>query len=100
LVQGRHDFSAFQGSGSQVVSTVRTLRRVRISRQGPAVELEFAGNGFLRQMVRSLVGTLVEVGRGKRDPDEMREILNSRDRRRAGVTAPARGLTLVAVRYR
>lgn len=97
---GRHDFSSFQAAGTQVESTVRTLTRLDITGHGGVeIGFEVAGDGFLRHMVRNLVGILLEVGRGRREPAAMAEILAARDRSRAGPTAPARGLTLVEVNY-
>ncbi len=97
---GSHDFAAFQGAGSSVQTTVRTLRRVEVSGEaGGPVELWFEGNGFLRHMVRNLTGTLLEVGMGRRDPEGMTALLATRHRSRAGPTAPAHGLTLVSVSH-
>lgn len=99
-VVGEHDFAAFQAAGSSVRTTVRRLDRVEVVGRAPGeIVLDFEGPGFLRYMVRNLVGTLAEVGRGRRPPEDMARVLASRDRACAGVTAPARGLTLVAVRY-
>jgi len=97
---GEHDFSSFQASGSSVRTTVRTLSKldVRGETRGEIV-LTFQGSGFLRHMVRNLVGTLFEVGTGRRPPDSMPTLLAARDRTRAGPTAPAAGLTLVSVDY-
>ena len=97
---GRHDFAALQAAGSEVESTVRTLARVEIERE-PSGELVFwvEGDGFLRHMVRNLVGTLLEVGAGRRSIESMAELLASEDRRQAGPTAPAGALTLVRVFY-
>ncbi len=100
LVLGEHDFAAFMGGGSSVRSTVRTLLDAGIEKQSPALLIfSFEANGFLRHMVRNLVGTIVDVGRGKYEPDRLAAVLASRDRRRAGMTAPARGLFLVRVDY-
>ena len=97
---GHHDFASFQAAGSGVATTDRTLLRLDVTGEaGGAVELWFEGTGFLRHMVRNLVGTLLEVGSGRRSADEMAGILAARDRRRAGPTAAPQGLTLVAVRY-
>lgn len=97
---GRHDFSSFQAAGTQVSSTVRTLTQLDITgHAGGEIAFDVAGEGFLRHMVRNIVGTLLEVGRGRRDPAAMAEIFAARDRSRAGPTAPARGLTLVEVKY-
>jgi tRNA pseudouridine38-40 synthase len=97
---GCHDFAALQAAGSEVESTLRTLKRLEIE-QEPSGELVFwfEGDGFLRHMVRNLVGTLLEVGAGRRAIDSMAELLACGDRRRAGPTAPALALTLVEVFY-
>jgi tRNA pseudouridine38-40 synthase len=100
IIQGEHDFAAFMASGSGVRSTVRCLYRAEL--RFPDAEhllLVFEGNGFLRQMVRNLVGTIVEVGKGRLSPEGFQRVLLSRDRRLAGVTAPARGLCLMRVVY-
>ena len=100
LLQGEHDFASFQAAGSSVASTVRTLAPVSIGgRAGGDVVLDFEGDGFLRYMVRNLVGTLAEVGLGRRAPDSLSGVLAARDRAAAGATAPALGLTLIGVRY-
>jgi tRNA pseudouridine38-40 synthase len=97
---GCHDFASFQTAGSNVRTTERTLERLEVQGEaGGALVLGFEGSGFLRHMVRNLTGTLVEVGSGRRRPDEMAALLACRDRRRAGRTAPACGLTLEWVRY-
>ena len=96
---GTHDFTAFCGNKHMKKSAVRTLRRVEITREGEELRLRFEGDGFLYHMVRILVGTLLEVGTGERDAAEMPAILASRDRSRAGFTAPAKGLTLWDVEY-
>lgn len=97
---GLHDFAAFMASGSSVVSTERRIHRATLDRpDADHVRFVFEAEGFLRHMVRNLVGTLVEVGTGKRTPEEFSAILESRDRRKAGMTAPAHGLYLVAVNY-
>jgi tRNA pseudouridine38-40 synthase len=97
---GRHDFASFQAAGSSVAHSVRRLDRVAVAgRAGGEVQVEVEGEGFLRHMVRTLVGTLLEVGTGRRGPDSLGEVLAARRREAAGPTAPARGLTLVWVRY-
>ena len=99
-VRGPRDFSSFMTSGSPVSSTERNLSRATIERTGPdRLKLVFEANGFLRQMVRNLTGTIVEVGRGKRTPEEFARILADKDRRKAGMTAPAHGLYLISVKY-
>ena len=80
-------------------STVRTLYEVEICEKKGELQITYRGDGFLYNMVRILTGTLIEVGRGKRKPEEMTEILEGRSRSLAGFTAPARGLTLVEVKY-
>ncbi len=96
---GRHDFKAFQASGGSVLSTERTLFSLDIERSNDIVILTFQGDGFLYKMARNIAGTLVSVGLHKKNPLEVREILDSRDRRKAGKTAPARGLCLEKVLY-
>ena len=80
-------------------STVRTVRNIQITQEGDELILDFYGDGFLYHMVRILVGTLIEVGEGKRRPEEMSEILQKKDRQAAGFTAPAEGLCLMNVEY-
>ena len=99
LLCGRHDFSAFCSLKKIKKSPVRELRHIAIEREGEELRLRFTGDGFLYHMVRILTGTLLEVGRGGRAPEEMPAILVSRDRAQAGPTAPARGLTLWDVAY-
>ncbi len=101
---GRHDFAAFQATGSKRATTERTVfsstLRASLDRtHDPVIAYEVRGNGFLRHMVRTIAGTLVEVGRGRRPPSWVDEVLASRDRAIAGRTAPAAGLFLVAVEY-
>ena len=99
LVVGRHDFASFQARGACVRETVRTVHRLDVLSHGDEIVLECEGDGFLRHMVRAVAGTLAEVGAGLRPPGAMRDILDARDRRAAGATAPACGLTLVGVHY-
>jgi tRNA pseudouridine38-40 synthase len=97
---GTHDFRAFMASGSSVRSTERSLYLAELERPDPDhLTIVFEADGFLRHMVRNMVGTLVEVGKGKWRPRDVADILAGRDRKQAGMTAPARGLTLVSVRY-
>ena len=99
---GRHDFTAFQGAGSSVHTAVRTIRRIEWEPGGgfdrPLV-IRVEGDGFLRHMMRSIAGTLVEVGVGRWPASRVAEILASRDRTCAGATAPPQGLFLVRVLY-
>jgi len=96
---GKHDFSAFRGSGCTARSPVRTLKRVDINKTGDFVDLWFEADAFLQYMVRNLTGTLVEVGLGRFSPEEVQGMLKSRNRALAGRTAPPRGLYLVTVLY-
>jgi tRNA pseudouridine38-40 synthase len=96
---GTHDFSAFRAGTCAAATPIRSVSRASWRVEGDLWRFEIAGNAFLQNMVRIIVGTLVDVGRGKRRPSDMAEILASRDRRRAGKTAPAQGLCLVTVEY-
>ena len=96
---GRHDFQAFRSEGWREKDTVRTIRRLTIAKNGRVVHITVEGNGFLYNMVRAIAGTLIDIGRGKRPPEDMQKILASRDRKQAGPTAPARGLCLIGVKY-
>ena len=96
---GRHDFAAFASAGHNRETTVRTVLGIRIFRHFEEIRVDVEGSGFLYNQVRNMVGTLIEVGRGHWEPEYVREILESRDRSKAGPTAPARGLCLRWVRY-
>jgi tRNA pseudouridine38-40 synthase len=95
---GEHDFSSF-ATASETENRVRTVYTAALREKGPLVIVTLAANGFLRGMVRAVVGTLLEIAAGKRDVTEMERILAARDRRAAGETAPARGLFLARVEY-
>ena len=100
MLVGEHDFAAFCAADAEPVrTTVRRMIESTVRREGALVVHRVEANAFLKHMVRNIVGTLVEVGRGERTPDEMAALLAGRDRTRAGATAPAHGLVLVAVRY-
>jgi tRNA pseudouridine38-40 synthase len=96
---GRHDFRAFVDQGGEAHSTVRTVRSVRIRKSGREIQIEVEGDGFLKHMVRVLVGTLLEVGRGKEQADFVEKALIAKSRSKAGPTAKALGLTLLKVRF-
>ncbi len=97
---GEHDFSSFRSVGTPTQTATRKVIRAewKKGRDG-LLYFEIEANGFLKQMVRAMVGTLVEVGRGRLSPEEFQEILQSKDRRKAGPTAPAHGLLLKEVKY-
>ncbi len=99
-LEGEHDFNAFAKPGHGRASTVRTLHECSLHVRGPMVIVGVTGSGFLWNMVRIIVGTLVDIGLGQIDADDVPEILVSRDRRNAGKTAPAHGLYLHWIRYR
>jgi len=96
---GEHDFTAFCALLPEHGGPVRTVHEIAIERSGDRVRLRIAGRGFLHRMVRIAVGTLVEIATTRRPPGDIPAILASKDRRRAGYTAPAAGLCLVGVRY-
>jgi tRNA pseudouridine38-40 synthase len=109
---GRHDFAAFQATGSDVATTVREIRALEVVEEPAAwwatddpaiavrvIAFDVTGDGFLRHMVRNIVGTLVEIGDGRRDPDGIAALLARRDRAAAGPTAPPGGLFLLRVAY-
>lgn len=101
FLTGRHDFSAFMAAGGKTATTVRTLMDVQVDRipGEPTIKITVTGDGFLYNMVRILSGTLLYAGLGKIRPEDLPEILLNGDRRRAGKTLPAKGLTLEAVYY-
>lgn len=100
---GTHDFASLQGQGSPRYNTVRTIHTLGIQAtdvwEGRVIEINVCANGFLYNMVRNIVGTLVEVGHGKHPPEWIDELLAKRDRSSAGQTAPAAGLCLMEVLY-
>ena len=99
FLEGEHDFKSFCGNARMKKSTVRTVDSIEIKRSRGYVYFTFHGNGFLQNMVRILVGTLLEVGKNTIPPEKVREILEAKDRRLAGPTAPPQGLCLVKVDY-
>jgi len=99
LLVGRHDFAAFQSANAQSAGTVRTVSRAEWGQSGSRLTFAIEADGFLYNMVRAVVGTLVDVGRGRWTVEEFAQALRSRDRRRSGRTAPPQGLCLMAVRY-
>lgn len=99
VLEGEHDFASFCASHAQVKTTVRTIYSCTVSRQEDVITIEVSGNGFLYNMVRIIAGTLIQVGAGKIAPEQMQEILEAKDRSKAGPTAPANGLTMVGIKY-
>jgi tRNA pseudouridine38-40 synthase len=99
LLEGHHDFAAFRAAGGATHTTDRTMTASRVDRRDRLVVYEITGDGFLRYMVRAIVGTLVEIGCGRRPAGWMGDVLGWRDRGRAGPTAPPEGLFLVRVDY-
>ena len=96
---GEHDFSAFRAAGCQASTPTRELTSLRVDRDGDWLTLDVSANAFLQHMVRNITGTLVAIGAGEQPIGWAREVLESRDRKRAGVAAPPQGLTLVHVEY-
>ena len=96
---GEHDFKSFCSAGAQVQTTVRTIYAVNVTKADDMVHIRITGNGFLYNMVRIIAGTLMQVGTGLMEPERVKEILEARDRSKAGPTAVAKGLTLVEIRY-
>jgi len=96
---GTHDFRGLTSSAEERENTVRTIHRCDVSEHGNEIHVVVQGDGFLYNMVRNIVGTLVEIGRGRWSCEQIDKILSTRDRRNAGPTAPPQGLTLVCVHY-
>lgn len=97
---GEHDFASFCNVRTDVESTVRTITALDILSEGDEITIRITGNGFLYNMVRIIVGTLIRVGRGFYEPEKVKEILDAKDRKAAGVTAPAHGLMLMEINYK
>lgn len=96
---GTHDFRSFCGNRKMKKSTVRTIYEIRFEQQEGEIRIYYTGNGFLQNMVRILTGTLIEIGDGRRAPEEIADMLEQKDRMAAGYTAPACGLILYQVTY-
>ena len=101
VLLGRHDFKCFQrkSGSSPVKDTRRTIKKVILQKKGNLIHITIEADGFLHNMVRNVAGTLIEIGRGYFHKGSMRKILSSKDRTKAGPTAPAGGLTLIEVKY-
>lgn len=96
---GEHDFVSFCNVRTDVENTVRTITELEVWENGDEITIRITGNGFLYNMVRIIVGTLIRVGRGFYEPEKVKEILEAKDRKAAGVTAPAHGLMLMEICY-
>jgi tRNA pseudouridine38-40 synthase len=96
---GKHDFSAFRSTGSSVKTSIRTVNKAVVEKHGEKIVFYVEADGFLYNMVRIMAGTLIDVGIGKLKPEEIYNVLNSKERSRAGNTAPATGLCLETVYY-
>lgn len=96
---GEHDFSSFKSSGTSNKSSIRTIYKVKVFKERERIVIELTGNGFLYNMVRIISGTLLEIGLKERKPEEMKSILEAKDRQKAGKTLPAHGLFLKNVEY-
>ncbi len=96
---GEHDFSAFMAAGGTAKTSVRHIKNLSVSERDGVIKIQITANGFLYNMVRIITGTLVYAGNGKLAPEEIRDIILSKDRRRAGMTAPPEGLMLVSTLY-
>jgi tRNA pseudouridine38-40 synthase len=96
---GKHDWTSYCSASEPADARVREMRSARVTRHGDVVEVELIAEGFLRGLARSIAGALAEVGRGRRPPEWVGEVLRARDRRKAAKTAPAGGLTLMEVIY-
>ncbi len=96
---GEHDFTSFCNAQSQALTHVRTVKDVHVRREGDEVIISVTGNGFLYNMVRIIAGTLMQIGRGKGDPAEMKTILEKKNRAAAGPTAPPEGLFLIKYEF-
>ena len=97
---GEHDFTSFCSTGTQVEDKVRTIYSLDVRSEGKKIIIKVCGNGFLYNMVRIIAGTLIKVGKGELLPAEIENIIAGKNRQLAGPTAPARGLTLVEIRYK
>lgn len=99
FIVGKHDFSAFKSTGTTVKNTVRTIYSLNIEKRDEEIIITVTGDGFLYNMVRIIVGTLIEVGRGKIEPIKVKDIIESKDRKKAGPSVPPQGLFLKEVYY-
>ena len=99
LFVGEHDFAAFRASNCAAKTTVREINSLELVQDGPFIHLDVNGSGFLKNMVRVMAGTIVEVGQGRREPQQVAELLRDGNRQQSGMTAPSHGLCLMQVYY-
>ena len=100
ILRGEHDFKSFSSVGGNVKTTVRTIYSVSVKEKENVIKISVCGNGFLYNMVRIIVGTLVKIGQGKMSEDELKEMLAGGGRTLGGTTFPAKGLCLEKVEYK
>lgn len=96
---GTHDFKSFCSANTSVETTVRKIYSLQVEKQGDVITIRVTGSGFLYNMVRIIAGTLIQAGRGELEPEKIRDILEARDRKAAGPTAPAHGLTMTGIDF-
>lgn len=99
LLLGKHNFKSFQASGSPERNPIKTIKKLKITKDKDFIHIEIEADGFLYNMARNIVGTLIEIGRGRLNKESLKKILKASDRKLAGPTAPACGLYLCAVKY-
>ena len=99
IIKGEHDFKSFCSSRGQQLTTVRTVYDLDVTKEGSMVKIRVSGSGFLYNMVRIIVGTLIKVGLGVYPPEYVQEILDAKDRTKAGPKVPAKGLKLIGIEY-
>jgi len=99
VLLGRHNFQSFQAQAKKEIDSTRTIKKLRVIRKGDFIYIDIEADGFLYNMARNIIGTLIEVGRGRFPEGRLRKILESRNRKLAGPTVPARGLSLIKVNY-
>lgn len=97
--QGTHDFKSFMGPKTKVKDTIRTIYSIKLEKNKDFIELVIKGNNFLRHMIRIIVGTIIYVGMGRIEVEDIPEIIDAKDRRKAGITAAPQGLILEKVYY-
>ena len=96
FIEGEHDFKSFCAANAQVKTTVRTVYECEVFKKDDVIIIRVTGNGFLYNMVRIIAGTLIKVGSGDIRPEELKDIIEKKDRGFAGPTAPAKGLTMIS----